>query len=642
MSEPIIPTPVALPPFKAWLASNIPAVYDNTMSYYDELTSLIAWLENEVVPNVNSAIELVNMLKDYVENYFKNLDVQEEINNKLDQMAEDGTLQEIITAYIQANVAWTFDSVADMKLAVNFVNGSYAQTLGYYAKNDGGASLYKIRTITNDDVVDEAKIIELADDTLIAELIIPSPLNVKQLGVKGDGTTDDTTKLQIAMSSGYPVYMPEGTYMTGSLTLTNVVLTGVKATLKCNTEVVNFLSATDSSIDGVDIDCNSKADTAILITGLHITLKNSKVSNSLSWAIKNTTRNSDDKAYFEKLVLDNCYAGLQLYGYPQDDPDDYQSRIDFINCSSVNNTGYGTTGDSAGHIYFFAQLDYVYILGGNFTGNADKAVVNVYQVNHAIIDGGYYHDIRHGVTLGKITKNAIVANTINENIKYDSGISVDLVTADRVYPEGHCLITNNIVKNAYRGVFIQGKNVILNNNYFYGGTYTTVTTGYIRCNAEDNNTADSHIIIDNIYMYNFPSLGQFISTGTAVATIGENIYVDGTPTYASITATNQVILQGKTVEASDTLYVEPFTDTIIANATTKSFNIFLPNAVDNCILGKTYKLIRKDSNTGVYSVTLRVRSDNGSIDGTSGLNKSIAANSALLITQIAPGVYYTI
>ena len=123
MTEPIQPKPVHLPPFSAWLASNIPAVYDNTMSYYEELTSLLKWLDTEVVPNVNSAITLANTLRNYVENYFKNLDVQEEINNKLDQMAEDGTLQEIITTYIQSNVAWTFDTVADMKQdKINFAN----------------------------------------------------------------------------------------------------------------------------------------------------------------------------------------------------------------------------------------------------------------------------------------------------------------------------------------------------------------------------------------------------------------------------------------------------------------------------------------------------------------------------------------
>ena len=105
-----------LPPFEAWLASNIPAVYDNTMSYYEELTALIKYLEDTVIPAVNTTGESVvqlqgnftaltqqfNTLKSYVEHYFDNLDVQTEINNKLDAMVTDGTLGAIIEPYLTA------------------------------------------------------------------------------------------------------------------------------------------------------------------------------------------------------------------------------------------------------------------------------------------------------------------------------------------------------------------------------------------------------------------------------------------------------------------------------------------------------------------------------------------------------------
>lgn len=46
--------------------------------------------------NLNDAF---NDLKSYVQNYFKNLDVQDEINKKLDEMAKDGSLYEIIRKY---------------------------------------------------------------------------------------------------------------------------------------------------------------------------------------------------------------------------------------------------------------------------------------------------------------------------------------------------------------------------------------------------------------------------------------------------------------------------------------------------------------------------------------------------------------
>lgn len=46
--------------------------------------------------NLNQAF---NDLHDYVHNYFKNLNVQKEIDNKLDAMAKDGSLYEIIRKY---------------------------------------------------------------------------------------------------------------------------------------------------------------------------------------------------------------------------------------------------------------------------------------------------------------------------------------------------------------------------------------------------------------------------------------------------------------------------------------------------------------------------------------------------------------
>ena len=161
-----------------------PTAFTDAMTYYECLAYLVKYLEDSVVPAVNENAEALRelqtlyvQLKSYVDNYFDNLDVQEEINNKLDQMAEAGTLQEIIGEYLNATAVWGFDTVADMKSSTNLVNGSYARTLGYTTLNDGGESLYKIRNITNEDVVDETHIIAIGSGTLIAELINPNIIN---------------------------------------------------------------------------------------------------------------------------------------------------------------------------------------------------------------------------------------------------------------------------------------------------------------------------------------------------------------------------------------------------------------------------------------------------------------------------------
>ena len=214
-----------LPPFKRFCMTigELPSSYLETMSYYEMLVWFTKFLKDQVVPVVNNNSEVVTELQKFVEDYFSNLDVQEEINNKLDDMAEQGTLQEIIADYLNSKAVFGFDTVEDMKESTNLIDGSYAKTLGYYAKNDGGMSTYKIREITNDDVVDEASIIALSDNTLIAELIITNDtVNVKQLGATGDGETDDSSYFRKAVGKYKNVQVPIGSYLFGS----SVVLTG--------------------------------------------------------------------------------------------------------------------------------------------------------------------------------------------------------------------------------------------------------------------------------------------------------------------------------------------------------------------------------------------------------------------------------
>jgi lysophospholipase L1-like esterase len=92
--------------FKFWCQKVLPLVYDDSLSYYEVLCKVVTYLNN-TIGAVNENTEDVanltlafNELRDYVNNYFDNLDVQEEINNKLDKMAEDGTLTNLIKAYV--------------------------------------------------------------------------------------------------------------------------------------------------------------------------------------------------------------------------------------------------------------------------------------------------------------------------------------------------------------------------------------------------------------------------------------------------------------------------------------------------------------------------------------------------------------
>ena len=194
-----------VPPFMRYCSAIIPTMFDDSLSYYEALCALNRFIQTNLVEVINNNatvteeyIKLANDLKEYVENYFDNLDVQEEINNKLDQMVEDGTLQEIITSYIQSNVAWTFDTVSDMQSATNLTAGSYARTLGYNNREDEGGALYRI---TDNGTADDGNVIAVG--TLFAHLVIEDDtVNVAQFGAKGDGTTDDSDAINMALATG--------------------------------------------------------------------------------------------------------------------------------------------------------------------------------------------------------------------------------------------------------------------------------------------------------------------------------------------------------------------------------------------------------------------------------------------------------
>ena len=87
-------------PFRAWCQKVLPLVYDDSLSYYELLCKVLDTL-NKTVCEVLNLGDAYDKLEEYVNHYFDNLDVQEEINNKLDEMLQNGELAQILTDAIQ-------------------------------------------------------------------------------------------------------------------------------------------------------------------------------------------------------------------------------------------------------------------------------------------------------------------------------------------------------------------------------------------------------------------------------------------------------------------------------------------------------------------------------------------------------------
>lgn len=112
--------------FTNYIFKAIPLAFDESMSYYETLCGLLYYLKNTIIPVVNNNAEAVAELQklyielhDYVENYFDNLDVQEEINNKLDKMVEDGTFDKIINKNLFNELNNKIDNINENYIYLN-------------------------------------------------------------------------------------------------------------------------------------------------------------------------------------------------------------------------------------------------------------------------------------------------------------------------------------------------------------------------------------------------------------------------------------------------------------------------------------------------------------------------------------------
>lgn len=232
--------PIPLPPFQAFLASNIPSVYDNTLSYYDELTKLIAYLEQQVVPAVNANTAGLEQLKSYVDDYFKNLDLQEEIDKKLDEMAESGELAEIVTAYLELKGVLAYDTPVDLKAATNLIEGSYAKTFGYKRKGDGVYDLYVVRAKEEGDVDDGYNTIILTNDDTLAAIRLPQQ-GKRIINIIGDDNIQD----YLSLEGEKEIVLPKAT----TITVTEALLLNSNTTIDLNESTINFSYARSDIFD---------------------------------------------------------------------------------------------------------------------------------------------------------------------------------------------------------------------------------------------------------------------------------------------------------------------------------------------------------------------------------------------------------
>ena len=127
LNPPVLDGYTKIPTFKLWVANRFPYMETDfdALSNYELMEVLTNYLNNVIKneENVESNVAKLNQayleLLTYVKDYFNNLDVQEEINNKLDDLVADGTLTNLISTYVQPLIDEQNQEINAFKTQVN-------------------------------------------------------------------------------------------------------------------------------------------------------------------------------------------------------------------------------------------------------------------------------------------------------------------------------------------------------------------------------------------------------------------------------------------------------------------------------------------------------------------------------------------
>ena len=525
----------------------IPTSYKESMTYYEMLEWLCRYLEETVIPTVNNNAqaveelqELFTILRDYVDHYFDNLDLQEEIDTKLDEMAESGQLTDIIAQYLQLAGILAYDTVADLKEADNLVNGSLVKTYGYHAYNDNGGALYKVRNIVNTDVPNDMDIIALADVNLVAELIEKDKINVKQLGAYGDNIHDDYNIINYAVANYDNIIIPEGTYIINTsiqLTKDNINIHGYNAILdstSCANEMFDFEVCNNINITGLtllstnegSILCNDCSN--VNIKDCNVTLNYKQDKNASAINIQRISGSTlTDR---ENFTISNCKITTSFMGVLfQGKVNRLLKNIRVENCEFIgNNLNIANAGELLKIDYYTENT----IITNNVFKNSKSSAITCEEhsdkilINDNILTGDtssvngirtYYGQSQTSSNYLDIINNIIdnfeigIINEYYDNVKINDNTIINCRTNSlSLWNSTVKMVCNNIIKGA--GCLLRASASFINNYIETTTTFAlqmintskcniignTFKNGYLNCRATTDLLVKDNTFIDSV------------------------------------------------------------------------------------------------------------------------------------------------
>ena len=461
--------------FREWCNHTIPVlpqVYGDELSYYELL--------NKVIERCNEIGITINELIDYVNHYFDSLDVQQMINAKLDQMAQDGTLADLINKVIFSSLNNSVNKRAIKHLTVlEMINDTHIAlndvviTCGYYKVNDNGNAMYYVLD------VNYGYNIPLSNG-LFAYFVGDSGIP-EQFGCKGDDS-DDTTGLKNLLNTCKCVsFTPNKKYGFSS-----------PLTIKGGTTINGNFSCLHSLIIDVSNDPN---DGLVKISGDNCVFTNIKFDGGMNNAGQKVNKHTYDRPSTNGRAILDTIAGNKY------------TNILIENCIFENATAMSIQLNDCDNVTVSncqirnSNRDSIFVIGDAITivGN----IIEDCEDNYIAIDTSF---ITRDISDIVIVQNTLKKSMTNKD-RYDISLSVGIFvgnSAGRTITK--CNINNNTIESNYIGVKVDNvKECRLNNNDIRsGGLGKTVASElyglYIR-KSPCAYVTDNHIICDSHTLY---------------------------------------------------------------------------------------------------------------------------------------------
>ena len=508
----------------------LPSSYKESMTYEEQLLWFFKFLDETVIPTVNNNADAVEELqalyiqvKTFVDEYFDNLDVQEEINNKLDAMAQDGSLADLlksVTYYKYCLNAYDYGCAGDG----NTDDTAKLIELLEYADSVGIRYIdgqHKTYGVSDSITVDGYKLINF---------------NFKYVG---DTVLDNVT--------GKQIFTIENSILENVNFDGNDINVGAFYSESGNNKFINckaekckwYAFAFVGSSNNIIEKCTAYRNGGVFLGGVFHFTDNANFNTIInSKAIENIGKGFDTLRS-NNIIFTNCYGYNNLY--ENFSPRQYCYDIKFDTCESIKND------DSDA---FFESKGQVIVPTDNSGIKCSRGAYNAVISNCNIVQEG-------GTNVVSGIHNQGCQNITIENCKIDSGNNGILVSwhpqdgaqYPASSPDNTSILNNEIT--APIGTFLtltasydQIKNIIIEKNKISSSSYAIRSEDITNCIINENELITTGTGTP-IYIYSSHN-----NTNYNDYKITKNIITGASTNSANINYCNNIILKENTITSS--------------------------------------------------------------------------------------------